>query len=348
MAEPRGGHMARIDSILARTARRARHAIAPALIAASANVAHAQSAPSGVVAYPAKPVRLVVGNAPGGSDDFHGRLIAQKLSDVFGQQFLVDNRGGSGGMVARSIVARSPADGYTLLLGAVSMAASQHLYLKPQADAVRDFAPVSQVAVTHGVLVVHPSVPAKTAGEFIALARARPGQLNFGSTGVGGGPHLAAALFCSMAKITATHVPYKGAGAGIYVDLLSGQLDFYIGPISTALRYIAPGKVRPLAVTGVTRSPKLPAVPTMAQAALPGYEMSGWYGVFAPAGTAREIIGVLNAALVKQLATPALREALLSASSEPRAGTPQEMAQRLAEDIERYGRIIKLAGIKPQ
>ena len=286
-------------------------------------------------AYPAKPVRLVVGNAPGGSDDFHGRLIAQKFTESLGQQFLVDNRGGSGGMVARSVVAKAAADGYTLLLGAVSMAASQHLYSKPLADSVRDFAPVSLVVLTQGVLVIHPSIPAKTAKEFIALAHARPGKLNFGSTGVGGGPHLSAELFCSMAKIKATHIPYKGAGAGIYIDLLAGQLDFYVGPVSTALRYIADNKVRALAVTGANRSPRLSAVPTMAEAALPGYEMSGWYGLFAPAGTPREIITLLNTTLVKHLALPDLRDALIAVSSEPRSSTPEELGKRLTDDIER-------------
>jgi len=299
-------------------------------------------------AYPTRPVRLVVGNAPGGSDDFHGRLVAQRLTESFGQQFVVDNRSGSGGMVARTVVAKAAADGYTLLLGAASMATSPHLYSKQQADSVRDFAPVSLVAKTYAVLLVHPSVPAKTAKEFIALARTRAGKLNFGSTGVGGGPHLNAELFCNMAQIKATHIPYKGAGAGIYVDLLAGQLDFYIGPISTALAFINAGKVRPLAVTGATRSAKLPDVPTMAEAALPGYEMSGWYAIFVPAGTPHDIVTSLNSVLVKQLASPELRDGYANVSSEARSSTPEELAKYLASEIERYGRILKLAGIQPQ
>jgi len=250
--------------------------------------------------------------------------------------------------VARSLVAKAPADGHTLLLAAASMAASPYLYARQQADSVRDFAPVSLVAKTFSVMVIHPSVPARTVKEFIALARSRAGKVNFGSTGVGGGPHLNAALFLSMAKIEATHIPYKGAGAGIYVDLLSGQLDFYIGPISTALSFIGAGKVRPLAVTGTSRSPKLPDVPTMAEAALPAYEMSGWYAIFVPAGTPNEVIASLNAALVKQIATPEMREALLARSSEPRSSTPEELAKHLAVEIERYGHLLKLAGVKPQ
>lgn len=311
------------------------------VVLAYAGVVHAQS-------YPAKPVRLVVGNAPGGSDDFHGRLVAQKLTEALGQQFLVDNRGGSGGMVSRSLVAKSPADGYTLLLAAASMATSPHLYSKQQADSVRDFAPVSLVAKTYSVMVVHPSMPAKTVKDFIALARGRAGKVNFGSTGVGGGPHLNAELFCNMAKVQATHIPYKGAGAGIYVDLLSGQLDFYIGPISTALTFINASKVRPLAVTGAQRSPKLPEVPTMAEAALPGYEMSGWYAIFVPVGTPSDVVATLNAALVRQLAAAELRDALANVSSEARSSTPDELAQHLKSEIERYGRILKLAGIQPQ
>jgi len=302
---------------------------------------HAQS-------YPVKPVRLIVAKAPGGSDDQHGRLIAQKLTESFGQQFLVDNRAGSGGMVARNFVAKSAADGYTLLLGAASMASYLHMYVKPPGDPVRDFAPVSLVAKTYSVLIVHPSIPARTVKEFIALARSRGNTLNFGSTGVGGGPHLNAEVFLSMAKIKATHIPYKGAGAGLYVDMLSGQLDFYFGPIISALPHIAAGKVRALAVSGATRAAKLPQVPTMAEAALPGFEMSGWYAVFVPAGTPQDIIAALNAALVKQLATPSMREALIKVNSDPRSSAPGELAKHLADDIERYRRIVRLAGIVPQ
>ncbi len=302
---------------------------------------HAQS-------YPVKPVRLIVANAPGGSDDQHGRLVAQKLTESFGQQFLVDNRAGSGGMVARGFVAKSAADGYTLLLGAASMASYLHMYVKPPGDPVRDFAPVSLVAKTHSVLLVHPSIPARTAKEFIALVRTRGSTLNFGSTGVGGGPHLNAELFLSMAKIKATHIPYKGAGAGLYVDLLSGQIDFYFGPIISALPHIQAGKVRALAVSGATRAARLPQVPTLAEAALPGFEMSGWYGIFAPAGTPQDIVNALNAALVRQLATPAMREALIKVNSDPRSSTPAELAQHLASEIEHYRRIVKLARIVPQ
>jgi tripartite-type tricarboxylate transporter receptor subunit TctC len=289
----------------------------------------------------------VVANAPGGADDFHGRLLAQKLTEALGQQFLVDNRSGSGGMVARAFVVKSPPDGYTILLGSVSMAAFPLLY-KTTLDPVRDFAPVSMLANTHSVMVVHPAVPAKTVKEFIALARSRAGKVNFGSTGVGGGPHLNAELFKSMAKIEATHIPYKGAGAGIYVDLLAGQLDFYIGPMSTALGYINSNKVRPLAVTTARRAAKLPNVPTMMEAGLPAYEMTGWYGVYAPAGTPQDVITILNSAMVKQLATPELREPLINAASEPVSSTPEGLAKRLLEDLERYKTIVRLAGIQPQ
>lgn len=298
--------------------------------------------------YPAKPVRLVVGNAPGGSDDSHGRLVAQKLTEMLGQQFIVDNRGGSGGAVARSFVAKSAADGYTLILGGASMASSMVMHAKPLGDPTRDFAPVSLICKTHSVLVVHPSIPAKTVKEFIALARNRGNRLNYGSTGVGAGPHLNVELFQSMAKFEATHIPYKGAGAGLYVDLISGQLDFYFGPIITALPFIGSGKVRALAVSGTNRATKLPLVPTLAEAALPGYEMSGWYGIFTPAGAPQDVIAVLNSALVKQLATPALRDALIAVNSEPRSSTPAELAKHLADDIEHSRKLIKLAGIQPQ
>lgn len=303
---------------------------------------------AGAQNYPNKPVRLIVANAPGGSDDTHGRLLGQRLAEHFGQPFVIENRSGSGGAVARAFVAKSPADGYTLLLAAHSSAAAPHLYAKAQVDPVKDFTAVSLVAITHQVMVIHPSVPAKTVKEFIALARTRQGKLNFGSTGVGGGPHLNAELFLTMAKLKATHIPYKGAGAGIYVDLLAGQLDFYIGPISTALAYINAGRVRPLGVTGSSRAAKLPDVPTIAEAALPGYEMSGWYAIFVPAGTPVEVIASLNAALVKQIASPQLREAYLALSTEPKSSTPEAMAKHLIDDIEKYGRIIKLAGIQPQ
>jgi tripartite-type tricarboxylate transporter receptor subunit TctC len=317
--------------------------------AAATSSVHAQPASTGSgQAYPVKPVRLVVANAPGGSDDQHGRLLAQKLTESFGQQFIVDNRSGSGGIVARLFVSKSAADGYTLLLGGASFAIHPHLYAKPIGDPIRDFAPVSLVAKTYSVLIVHPSIPAHTVKAFIALARTRGNTLNYGSTGVGGGPHLNAELFLSMAKIQATHIPYKGAGAGLYVDMISGQLDFYFGPIISALPHIASGKVRALAVSGTNRAAKLPQVPTMAEAALPGYEMSGWYGVYAPAGTPNDIITALNAALVKQLATPSLREALIAVNSEPHSSTPAELAKHLADDLERYRRIVKLAGITAQ
>jgi len=304
------------------------------------------SAWAGAQGYPNKPVRLVVGNAPGGSDDTHGRLLCQRLAEHFGQPCIVDNRSGSGGAVARAFVAKSPPDGYTLLLAAHSSAAAPHLY-RGQSDPVKDFAPVSLVAITHQVLVIHPSVPAKSVQEFIALARTKQGKLNFGSTGVGGGPHLNAEMFLSMAKLKATHIPYKGAGAGIYVDLLAGQLDFYIGPISTALSYINAARVRALGVTGSSRAAKLPDVPTIAEAALPGYEMSGWYGVFVPVNASAEIVAALNTGLVKQIATPQFREAYLAMSTEPKSSTPEEMAKKLADDIEKYGRIIKAIGIQP-
>lgn len=297
--------------------------------------------------YPSKPVRLIVANAPGGSDDTHGRLLGQRFAEHYGQPFVIENRSGSGGAVARAFVAKSPADGYTLLLAAHSSAAAPHLYPKASSDPVKDFTAVSLVAITHQVMVIHPSVPARTVKEFIALARNRQGKLNFGSTGVGGGPHLNAEMFLTMAKLKATHIPYKGAGAGIYVDLLAGQLDFYIGPISTALSYIGSGRVRALAVTGSSRAAKLPDVPTMAEAALLGYEMSGWYAVFVPAGTPPDIVASLNAATVKQVASPQLRDAYLAMSTEPRSSTPEEMSKRLADDIEKYGRVIKLAGIQP-
>mgnify|MGYP006266664363 CR=1 FL=1 len=319
-------------------------AVASLIVAASA---HAQPASTGQ-AYPAKAVRLVVGNAPGGSDDAHGRLVAQKLTETFGQQFIVDNRGGSGGAVARAFVSKSAADGYTLILGGASMASSMVMVAKPLGDPTRDFAPVSLLCKTHSVLVVHPSIPAKTVKEFIALARQRGNQLNFGSIGVGAGPHLNVELLKSMAKIEATHIPYKGAGAGLYVDLISGQLDFYFGPIITALPFITSGKVRALAVSGTNRAPKLPHVPTMDEAALPGYEMSGWYGIFVPAGTPQDIIAALNGALVKQLAAPALRDALIAVNSEPRSSTPAELAKHLADDIEHTRKLVKLAGIQPQ
>jgi tripartite-type tricarboxylate transporter receptor subunit TctC len=316
-------------------------AVVATVLGTSASSIHAQG-------YPIKPVRLVVGNAPGGSDDSHGRLVGQKLTEMLGQQFIVDNRGGSGGTIARMVVAKSAADGYTLILGGASMASAVHMVAKPIGDPTRDFAPISLIAKTHSVLVVHPSMPAKTVKDLIALAPNSGNRLNFGSTGVGAGPHLNVELFLSMAKIEATHIPYKGAGAGLYVDMISGQLDFYFGPIITALPFIASGKVRALAVSGVNRAPKLPQVPTMAEAALPGYEMSGWYGLFAPAATPQEIIAVLNGALVKQLASPTLREALIMVNSEPRSSTPGELAQHLADDIEHYRRLIKPAGIQPQ
>ena len=295
--------------------------------------------------YPAKPVRIVVAFVPGGADDFHGRLMAQKLGEAFGQQFIVENRGGAGGFVGWEYVAKSQPDGYTLLMGGGSLTTIPSLRPTATIDVVRDFTPISLVGSFGLVLVVHPSVPARNVKELIALARKQPGKLNYASSGAGATPHLSAELFKSMANLNIVHIPYKGSTPA-YVDLMSGQVDMYFGVMGGALPHVKGGRVRALGVTTAKRAQALPDVPTIAESGLPGYELSSWYALFGPGGMPRDVVARLNEAVVKTVASPDTRDRLLKAGSEPASSTPEQLGALVRENVAKFGKIIKSAGIK--
>ena len=295
--------------------------------------------------YPAKPVRIVVAFVPGGADDFHGRLMAQKLGEAFGQQFIVENRGGAGGFVGWEYVAKSQPDGYTLLLGGGSLTTVPSLRPTATIDVVRDFTPISLVGSFGLVLVVHPSVPARNVKELIALARKQPGKLNYASSGAGATPHLSAELFKSMANLNIVHIPYKGSTPA-YVDLMAGQVDMYFGVMGGALPHVKGGRVRAMGVTTAKRAQALPDVPTIAESGLPGYELSSWYALFGPGGMPRDVVARLNEAVVKTVASPDTRDRLLKAGSEPASSTPEQLGALVRENVAKFGKIIKSAGIK--
>jgi tripartite-type tricarboxylate transporter receptor subunit TctC len=295
--------------------------------------------------YPTKSVRIVVAFAPGGADDFHGRLVAQKLGETFGQQFVVENRGGAGGFVGWEYVAKSQPDGYTLLLGGGSLTTIPSLRPSATIDPVRDFTPISLIGSFGLVLVTHPNVPARNVKELIALARKQPGKLNYASSGAGATPHLSAELFKSMANLNIVHIPYKGSTPA-YVDLMTGQVDMYFGVMGGALPHIKGGRVRALGVTTAKRSPSLPEVPTIAESGLPGYELSSWYALFGPGGMPRDVVARLNDGVVKAVANADTRDRLVKAGSEPASSTPEQLAALVRENVAKFGKIIKTAGIK--
>jgi tripartite-type tricarboxylate transporter receptor subunit TctC len=295
--------------------------------------------------WPEKAVRLVVATAPGGGDDFITRLLAPKLSELLRQPFVVENRPGAGGMIGQTLVAKSPADGYTWLLAGGSMAGARFVNAAVTYDVLRDFTPVSLLETSQFIMVVHPSVPARNLKEYIALARSQPGKMTYGTLGAGQIPYWSAILFNNMAGVKAVEVAYKGFAEAI-TDVLAGRVDYYFAPSATAVAYKA--RLRPLAVTSLKRTSAFPEVPTMSEAALPGYDMPAWRSIMGPTGVRREIAASLNAALVRALEMPDVREKMLSVGSEAATSSPEELLKRYADWIERFGKIAKDAGIKPQ
>ena len=297
--------------------------------------------------YPTKPVRLVVPFPAGASSDVVGRLIGQKLSEQLGQQVVADNRPGAGGNLGIGMAAKSPPDGYTIVIATASIAVSHALYAKLGYDAQKDLVPVARLTSIPNILLVHPSVPAKTLRQFIELARAQPGKLNFGSGGAGTTNHLANELLKHLAKINLVHVPYKGVTQAM-VSMMSGEVDEVVMPVSTALTHIRSGKVRPLAVLTDERIAVLPDVPTGKEAGVDGFTMPLWYGMFAPAGTPPEIVSRLSRELIAGLESADLRKRLLALSVQPWPGTAAELGQLLRADMQRYGEIARGAGLQKQ
>ena len=297
--------------------------------------------------YPSRPVHLILPFPPGGGTDILGRLIADRLAASLGQPVVVENRGGAGGNVGAEAAARAAPDGYTLLLAAPTLAISPSLYSKLGYDPQRDFAPVSLVATVPNVMITHPSVPAQTLQEFIALAKARPGAMNFGSGGAGTSNHLGGELFNIVAGVKLVHVPYKGVNLAMN-DVLAGNIQLVLIGIPAAAPNIKSGKLRALAVLARERSAALPEVPTAAEAGLPDFDVTTWYGVLAPAGTPRPIVMRLNAELVRIMHSPELKERLASMATDPRTGTPEEFAAYIKQETARWAEVVRETGIRAE
>ena len=296
--------------------------------------------------YPAKPVRLVVGFPAGGPTDIVSRTIAPKMSEALGQQVLVDNRGGAGGVIATEQVAKAPPDGYTLLMGTIGgIAVAMSLIPNRGYDTLRDLAPVTQAVTVTNLLVLHPSVPAKNVKELLAIARAQPGRLNYASSGNGTVTHLAGELLKLMGKVDIVHVPFKG-GAPALVALISGEVGMSYENSLVVLPHVKAGKVKAIAVTGSKRSQLMPELPTIAESGLPGYNASGWYGLFVPAATPRAIINRLNTEAVKALRLPDVVRTLSSQGAEPVGNSPDEFATFVRAEIAKWANLVKAARMK--
>ena len=309
-----------------------------ALIAALASTADAAQS-----AYPTRPIRIVVPSSPGGGLDFTARAVGQQLSAAWGQSIVIDNRAGAGGTIGPDLVAKAPADGYTLLIVSASFAVNPAVYPKLPYDSVRDFAPIVQATTQPQVLVVHPAVPARSVKEFVALAKAKPGQLNYASPGGGTLSQLAFELFKSAAGLDIVHVPYKGAGLSM-TAIVSGETQASTGSTVTMAPHIKSGKLRALATTGTRRPAAMPDVPTMSEQGLAGATISGWFAFLAPQRTPRAIVDKLNAELTRILQTPQMREQLAREGSEPAPGTPEQLGKHIVSEIQRLGRIAKASG----
>jgi tripartite-type tricarboxylate transporter receptor subunit TctC len=313
---------------------------AGALALASAPLAPAQSA------YPARSVRLVVPFPPGGTTDILARAAAQKLTEAWGQQVIVDNRPGAGGNIGAELVAHAPPDGYTMLMGTVGThAINASLYSKMPYDHIKDFAPVILVAGVPNVLVVNPALPVNNVQELIAYAKANPGKLNFASSGNGTSIHLSGELFKSLTGVQMTHVPYKGSALAL-TDLVGGQVQLMFDNLPSSLQFIKAGKLKALAVTSTTRAAALPDVPTMVEAGVPGFEASAWFGILAPAGTPRDVITRTNAEIVKWLASPDAREKLSAQGAIAAGGTPEDFARHIAAETAKWAKVVKESGAK--
>ena len=302
--------------------------------------AHAQ-------AYPVKPIRLVVGFSPGGSADVTARLVAQRLTQLLGQSVVIENRPGAAGAIANERVATAPPDGYTLLQMGTSATVLPSLRAKLPYNLERDLTPISVVALTPFVLVVHPAVPARNARELIALARSQPGKLNYGSVGVGSPPFIMGELFKQMAGVSIVHVPFKGGAENVSATA-AGHIDMSFASVPSILPLYEARKLKPIAVTMAKRAAAMPELPTLHESGLPGYDRSSWQGMLAPSGVAPEIIARLNAAIVKAVHGPELREAFRREGLEPHTTTPEEFAARISSEVARNAKLLKQIGLKPE
>jgi tripartite-type tricarboxylate transporter receptor subunit TctC len=296
-------------------------------------------------AWPSKPIRMIVAFVPGGGTDIVARLLAPRFAEVLGQTVVIDNRGGAGGNIGTEAAARAAPDGYTLLMGNVAPNAINVSLAPVPFDPVKDFAPISQVAITPNVLVVHPALPVKSVKDLLALARAKPGALAFPSAGNGTSSHLAGELLKNLAKIDMLHVPYKGGGAAL-ADLLGGQVQLMFATTPAAMPQVKAGRLRAIAVTTKARSQALPDLPTMIESGVPNYEAATWYGLLAPAATPRVVIERMHAETVKILAAPDMREKLVAQGFEPVGSSPAEFAAYIQSQIETWAKVIRAAGLR--
>jgi tripartite-type tricarboxylate transporter receptor subunit TctC len=298
--------------------------------------------------YPDKPVKIIVPYPPAGTTDILARLIAQRLSERMKQPFVIENRPGAGGAIGSVAVAKSPADGYTLLMATVnSHGINSALFKNLPYDAVKDFAPITIVGSTPNVLMVNPSVPAKTLAELLALARAKPGGLNFGSTSQGGSPHMSGELLKSMTGVDIAHIPYKGAGP-MLIDLIGGQVQLGFDNLPSSIGHIRSGKLRAIAVTTAKRFPGAPEIPTMAESGVPGYEVSAWFGLLAPAGTPKPVIDALYTNIAAILKRPEVVKQLFDLGAEPGGNTPEAYARQIAADVEKWKKVVAATGVKAE
>lgn len=298
-------------------------------------------------AYPSRPIRMVIPFSPGGATDVPGRLIAQKLSDVFGHQIIVDNRPGAGSAIGTEIVARAQPDGYTLLLTGTPFAVIPALYPKLPFDPAKDFAPVMQVALAPNVLVVHPSLPARSVKELIVLAQSQPGRINYASGGTGGATHLFASLFLTMAKISLTHIPYKGSGPAT-ADLLGGHVKVGLPGITIVIPHAKAGRLVPLGVTSARRAPQMPDVPTIAESGVPGYEAAVWFGIFAPKGSPAAAIARLHDEIVKVLRLPDVENGYMVSGNVAVTSRPEAFAAFVRTEIVKWGQVVNDAKIQAE
>ena len=296
--------------------------------------------------FPSKPVRFIVPFPPGGTVDPLARLIGSRLSNALGQQFIIDNRGGAGGTLAVGLLTQSAPDGYTLLMSAGGeIVIAPNLRLKLPYDPTKDIIPISRVGSSQLVLVVHPSVPAKSVKELVAMAKAKPGSINFASAGSGSTAHLAGEQFKFLAGIDIVHIAYKGAGPAL-TDLIAGQVQMLISAYSSAFPHIKAGKLRPLAVATGTRSAQLPDVPTIHESGVPGFEAVNWFGMFAPGKTPRNIVNRVNAALVKTVKTPEMQSQFIALGADPVGSTVEEFTAFVRRDMEKYEKVVRISGAK--
>ena len=297
--------------------------------------------------YPVKPIRFIVGVAPGGATDILARTIGARMSENLRQQVIIDNRPGANHIIGGELTAKSPRDGYTIQMIPEGWVINASVYAKLPFDPLRDFSAIALVALVPNVMVIHPSINARSVRSFIAFAKARPGQLSTGSSGVGSPSHMSGELFKVMAGIDWTHVPYRGQSLAV-IDMISGQIQLGFPSIPASVAHIKSRRLAPLGVTTSQRATALPDVPTISEAGLPGYEVSGWYGVIGPAGMPRPLIARINEEINKILKVPELRDHLSREGAEPRTGTPEEFAAAMANDLKKWAKVVKSAGIKPQ